>query len=139
MRFVVLTGLLGAFCSGCSTTLGLSSVPDANRKVGGGSAIVTMRSGVSLPCRQAKFGEDSTHFICASNDSLVQVSSRDIKSVRVTNRLGGCLEGLILGGMGGLGVGLVVGAIKGHDYTYIFPVDSAQPRSPVGGPSKPDP
>jgi hypothetical protein len=34
---------------------------------------------------------------------------------------------MVLGGTGGL----VVGAIKGHDYTYSFPPDSMQSRSPV--------
>jgi hypothetical protein len=168
MRFAVLILLMGSLFVGCSTTSRLASAPDANRKLGRGSALLTMRSGESVRCYQAEFGPDSSHFLCGLNDSLTRVSTRDIDMVQVTHHLGGALEGLIVGGFGGLGVGLVagtgygsggdegmgrgwmilsmmvlggtggavVGAIKGHDYTYIFPPDSTQSRSPVQDPAK---
>jgi hypothetical protein len=95
----------------------------------------------------------------------------DIKSVQVTHRIGGALEGLMFGALGGLGVGLVatigshsggdegmgrgllrmlttvlggaggfiIGAIKGHDYTFIMPQDSLKVEFPSPVSRKPDP
>jgi hypothetical protein len=134
---------------------------DANRKVGDGAATLNLRSGASFDGRDLQFGQGSTRFIDRTNDSLVQVYTKDIKSVTIVHRGGGVLEGLMFGALGGLGVGLlaasplhsggdegmgkgylvlvsivaggtgglVIGAIKGHDYTFILPQDSLKGES----------
>ncbi len=147
--------IVALFC-GCSTTSQLTSPIDANSKVGEGNATLNLRSGASYDCREVRFGQDSTRILSRANDSLFFVPTKDVKSVQITHRFGGGLEGLLLGGFGGVGVGLlagsgmhsggdegmgkgllvlatsflgatggmVVGAVKGHEYTFAFPHDS---------------
>jgi hypothetical protein len=148
--------LVAVLVSGCSTTSGLTNSEDANRKVGDGNATLNLRSGRSCDGREFQFGKDSTRFKKRTDDSVMWVPTKDISSVKITDRSGGALEGLMLGGFGGAGVGLlagsgthsggddgmgkglllmattfvgatgglVFGAIKGHDYTFMFSSDS---------------
>ena len=163
--------LLSFMVMGCSTTSQLASPLDANRKVGASSATLYMRSGARFDAQRISFGQDSTRFVDSAKDSFVQLPTRDIKSVEFTHRIPGSLEGLLFGGLGGLGVGLIagigkqsggdegmgrgllilglgvlggtggflVGAIKGHDYTLIFPGDSVQALATSMDLRNPDP
>ena len=102
--------VVAVLCYGCSTTRQLTSPLEANRKVGEGNATMNLRSGATYDGREVQFGMDSTRFFNRSNDSLVWVLTKDVKSVGANHRFGGALEGLILGGFGGAGVGLLAGS-----------------------------
>jgi hypothetical protein len=123
--------------------------------VGGGSAKIQLRSGRVYDAERIDVGLDSTRFINSDTDSLMVLPTRTIKSFRVTHRGGGGLEGLLFGSLGGLSVGFfgvgpeggmagiygmfiggigggVIGGIKGHNYTFLFPADSVSvdPKTP---------
>ena len=153
MKSVVGIFALSCLFAGCSTTQQLASCADANRKVGGGTAMLHLRSGLAYEAEQIHVTQDSTMFINSENDSLVVLPTGVIKSFRLTHHGGGALEGLLFGGLGGVSIGLlaaenggggaafyggiiggiggaIVGGLKGHNYTFILPADS------VGGHSK---
>jgi uncharacterized protein YceK len=155
MRSVAFAFSITLMFSGCSSTLRLNSAEDANRKIGGSAATMHLNSGVAYEGRQVEVGKDSVRFVDQDSACLRQFPIRDIRSIQVTHRAGGVLEGLLFGGLGGCmtggiflsvfgrggdgaggGVallaltvaggtgGLILGAVKGHVYTFTFPNDS---------------
>jgi hypothetical protein len=169
MKLATMVFIMASVFSACSSTIRLTSPLDANRKVGGGPADLHLRSGLTYDGRQVHVSQDSTRFFNQSNDSLIQLPTRNIESIRVTHHGGGALEGLMFGGLGGCGVGilagiglasggdegmgrgllalgaltlgascgLIIGAVKGHDYTFIMPTDTVTAQSDTSGISNP--
>ena len=103
--------------SGCSSTIRLTSVDEANQKVGGGSATLSLRSDKEYDARAIDIGRDSTRFIERDTDSIRRLPTRSIRSIRLTHRGGGALEGVMFGGLGGGVAGLLIfsGYSRGGD------------------------
>ena len=113
MKGVVQLIILSGVISGCSTTIQLSSPLDANRKINGGSATLTANSGVVYHGCEIQISRDSTRFENQDNDSLLCLAMRDLRSIEIVHHGGGAVEGLVFGGLGGLGIGLIAGLGKG--------------------------
>ena len=153
MRISFCLCIMSFLISGCSSTVELSSAVDANRKIGEGSATVYLKSGQAYDGREVDVRADSTQFIDRTTEDILRFPTGHIESIQVTHHGGGAIEGLLIGGLGGgaLGLaaasgistneggrggaifinlvaggvgGLVYGAVKGHDYTFVFPDDS---------------
>ena len=156
MKFHAASLVLSILCLGCSTTQQLASLEDANKKVGGRSASILLRSGTVYDAERIEITEDSTRFSNSDDGSVTVIPTRAIHSFRLTQRVGGALEGLLFGSLGGISIGLfaggreggmagiygamiagvgggIVGALKGHNYTFIVPMDSIGGRIGVGG------
>lgn len=157
MRISFCLCLIGLLVSGCSSTIDLTSAVDVNRKIGEGTATVYLKSGQEHNAQEVHVRTDSTVFVDRSTEEILQFPTGDIQSIYITHRGAGAIEGLLFGGLGGYALGLasasgistneggrgaaifislvaggvgglVYGAVKGHDYTFVFPHDSTTVR-----------
>ncbi|MGA9120265.1 MAG: hypothetical protein WB699_12955, partial [Bacteroidota bacterium] len=117
MRFhpVVYVLVLGAW--GCSTTTHVAKVEDVNPKVEGAAATICLKSDGERKVRDISVKADSTTFVGPSSMDTVRIPTRNIKSIRLTHHVGGALEGLMWGALGGTGFALVttIGMSGGGD------------------------
>ena len=113
---VILFSVILAY-SGCSSTLELTSVADANKEIGKGSATVLLKSGQEYDGREVDARADSTRFVDSKAGTTLQFPTGEIRSIRVVHRGGGAIEGLLFGGLGAgaLGLALTAGMKTGGD------------------------
>jgi hypothetical protein len=78
VKHFLVAASIGIVFSGCSTTAHLSSPLEANRKVGGSSATVNMRSGATFDGVQYVFGQDST-FVFPQDSSQLLDSTQNVQ------------------------------------------------------------
>lgn len=154
MRLLSVACFLAIGASGCSTTTHLAKVEDVNPKVEGAVATISLKSDGEREVRDIRMKADSTTFVDLSSMDTVRIPTNNLKSVSISHQVGGALEGLMWGALGGTGLalvstigmsggegagmgpfvlgsivlggtaGIVLGAIKGHNYTFILPEDS---------------
>lgn len=140
-------------CS-CSSTVQLNSVSEAMPKLRNRDAKINLNSGQSLNCRQISLDKEFIFCISQGDGNRLRIPTKDIKSIEVKHGVGGALEGLVIGGTAGAGIGylavsgsnggdrlgrglavisggaiggltgLIIGSLQGHNYTLILPQDS---------------
>jgi hypothetical protein len=100
------------FCSllyGCTTTVPIRSPLELNRRLQNSSAEIISKSGSIYNGISVQATNDSINFIRKDDSCRASIRTQDVASVKITHHLPGALEGLMFGGLGGLGVGLVLG------------------------------
>jgi hypothetical protein len=142
--------IAGVIFSGCSSTMQFSSIDEANRQFKGSSTTLILKSGEEYRAQNIKVGQDSTIILDHNADSIKQFCNTDIYGFRDYNHIKGAGDGLKLGTLVGVPLGLIilsiadryaivaafiatiptmifgtiVGLLAGHQTIYTLPTNS---------------
>ena len=106
-RFTIILIIILIFIPSCTTSIGLTSIDLANRKVGNGPVSILLQSGKVIDAQNVVVSEDSTQYSIHKTSEIMQISNNEIQSISIIHSGGGALEGFIVGGLAGCGIGLV--------------------------------
>ncbi len=113
MKSISVLVLISLALAGCSTTNRLTSPQQGYSRIGTGSAVLRLKAGETFKVHRMHFDTNTVICYSSATDSLMRFSLADIKSVRITHHGGGALEGLMVGGLVGTGLGLLQGTKMG--------------------------